>query len=111
MLPIYLWIVTGLPVLRQPLFVGAWLAVIAFLMISSVATLGWGLLRPRRSIRIEVLAMLCLAGAAMLTEPWLSMIGICVLYIALLPYGIWSYARVKQRRVGLASDAQGQNAA
>ncbi|MEY4160809.1 MAG: CDP-diacylglycerol--serine O-phosphatidyltransferase [Pseudomonadota bacterium] len=111
MLPIYLWIVTGLPMLREPLFIGAWLAVIAFLMISSLPTLGWGLLRPRRSIRIEVLAVLCLAGAAMLTEPWLSLIGICALYIVLLPYGLWSYGKVKQRRAELLSDAPGLPAA
>ena len=103
MLPMYLWIVSGEPELRHPIVVGIWLTAIAFLMISSVATLSWSSLRPRRSIRLELLALLCLVGAAMLTEPWLTLIGICVLYLALLPYSMWSYARVRRRRAAQAS--------
>ena len=105
MLPIYLWIVTGWEQLRSPLLVGSWLTVIGFLMISSVATMSWGSLRPRRSIRLELLAVLCLIGAALLTEPWLTLIGICVLYLALLPYGVWSYARFKRRRAAQPQSA------
>ena len=98
MLPMYLWIVTERSEFRHPIAVGIWLVLMAFLLISSVATLSWTSLRPRRSIRLELLVVLGLVGAALLTEPWLTLIGICVLYLATLPYGIWSYARVKQRR-------------
>lgn len=112
-LPMYLWIIAGqpagadqvlvggwlqLPDFREPLLVGAWLVVIAFLLISNAATLGWGALRPRRSIRLELLAVVGLVGAAALTEPWFTLIGICVVYLALLPVGWISYARVKRQR-------------
>jgi CDP-diacylglycerol--serine O-phosphatidyltransferase len=70
-----------------------------FLMISSVATLTWGRLRPRRSMRLEVIAAFGLTGAALLTEPWLTLIGICAVYLLLIPLGIVLYARVKQRAV------------
>ncbi|MEO7384920.1 MAG: CDP-diacylglycerol--serine O-phosphatidyltransferase [Novosphingobium sp.] len=106
MLPIYLWIVTDWPELRNPFLVGGWLVAIAFLLISSVATISWGSLRPRRSIRLELLLVLCLVGTAALTEPWFTLIGICAAYIALLPYGMWSYARVKRRRAALAKEEQ-----
>ena len=101
-LPLYLWIVTGRAEFREPILVGIWLAVIAFLMISSVATLSWGSIRPRRSMRLELLALVGLVGAAALTEPWLTLIGICVVYLAMLPVGIFSYSKVKRQRAARA---------
>lgn len=96
-LPLYLWIATGDDLFRQPVIVGPWLVAMGFLMISNVATVTWGRLRPRRSLRLEVIAAFGLIGAALLTEPWLTLIGICVVYLALLPVGIVLYARIKQR--------------
>ncbi len=101
-LPLYLWIATGNDLFREPVIVGPWLVAMGFLMISNVATVTWGRLRPRRSLRLEVIAAFGLTGAALLTEPWLTLIGICVVYLALLPVGIVLYARVKQRGVPAA---------
>lgn len=97
-LPMYLWIATGRAEFREPMVVGCWLALIAFLLISNVATLSWTSLRPRKSIRLELLALLGLVGAALLTEPWLTLVGLCVAYLLALPYGIWSYAKIKRQR-------------
>lgn len=96
-LPLYLWIATGNDLFRQPVIVGPWLVAMGFLMISNVATVTWARLRLRRSMRLEVIAAFGLIGAALLTEPWLTLIGICVVYLALLPVGIVLYARIKQR--------------
>ena len=63
-LPVYLWIATQEPIFREPLVVAIWLALIAFLMISNLATLSWGSIRPRRSIRLEAIA---LAGKTRIT--------------------------------------------
>jgi len=46
-LPFYLWQATGLEAWREPLLVGPWVALIALLMISNLATLSWGSMRPR----------------------------------------------------------------
>lgn len=97
-LPIYLWITTDRPEFREPILVGLWLALIAFLMISNVATLGWNAIRPKRSIRMELIALFGLVMAALLTEPWLTLVGICLVYLALVPVGIISYAKVKRQR-------------
>ncbi len=97
-LPLYLWMVTGRPEFREPIVVGIWLVAIAFLMISSVATLSWGSIRPRRSMRLELLALVGLVGAAALLEPWFTLIGICVVYLAMLPVGIVRYSRIKRQR-------------
>ena len=97
-LPIYLWIVSGWELFRNPRLVGAWLVIIALLLISSLATLSWGAIRPRRAIRLELIAVAGLLVAALLSEPWWTLIGICLVYLAVLPVGWFSYARVKRRR-------------
>ncbi len=98
-LPMYLWIATGDEQFRNPVFGGLWLFAMAVLMISSVATFSWGrLLRPRKSFRLEVIALFGLVAAAALTEPWLTLIGICAVYLALMPVSMALYARVKRRR-------------
>ena len=97
-LPLYLWIVTADELFRDPILVGAWLVAMAFLMISSLPTLTWGKLRLRKNFRLEALLLFGLVGAALLTETWWTLIGICAVYLALLPIGWISYARVKRQR-------------
>lgn len=109
MLPMFLWFVTQRSELRQPVFVGLWLVAIAFLMISSVATLSWGKMRPRRGIRLWLVMVLGLVGVALLTEPWWTLIAICAVYLLLLPYGMISYARVKRRRAMSAGEPASQS--
>lgn len=102
-LPIYLWLVTGQTFFRAPLVVSAWLVVMAFLLISAVPTLSWGKLRPRRHVRLEVIALFGMVGAALLTEPWWTLIGISVVYLALLPVAMLLYARVRRQRAARAA--------
>ena len=96
-LPMYFWILTGQEEFAAPVLVSGWLVLIAFLMISSVPTLSWGRMRPRRTIRLEVLAIAGLVVAGLIAEPWLTLIGICVVYLALLPVGFIAYARFRRR--------------
>ena len=83
--------------LRNPILVGIWLATIAVLMISNIATPSWTSLRPRRGIRLEVLAFVGLLFAALLVEPWWTLSAICAGYLLLLPYSLLRYARFKRR--------------
>ena len=96
-LPMYLWIVTGRNDFAEPLPVGLWLIAIAFLMISSLPTLSWGRLRPRRRFRLEVLALAGMVIAGLLAEPWLTRAGITVTYLLLIPIGAIAYYRIKRR--------------
>jgi CDP-diacylglycerol--serine O-phosphatidyltransferase len=97
-LPMYLWIETGREQFAEPILVAAWLLGIAFLMISSVPTLSWSKLRPRRRIRLELILVVSLVVAALITEPWLTLIGICAAYLLTIPIGLVAYARFKRRR-------------
>lgn len=96
--PVYLWLATGEEFFRQPLLVGPWMALIAVLMISNMATFSWNSLRPRRSIRLEVIFVAGLVFAALLVEPWWTLAVICIGYIALMPLALIRYANVKRQR-------------
>ena len=98
-LPMYLWIATeGEPVFRHPVLVAVWLVAIAVLMISNLATMSWTSIRPRRNIRLEAIALAGLVFAALLTEPWWTLVGLCLVYLALMPLAIVRYGRIKRQR-------------
>jgi len=97
-LPLYLWFITGNDWFRYYGVVAPWVGVIAFLMISNVATFSWSSLRLRRNIRLEAIAVFGLLAAALLTMPWITLAAISAFYMALIPLGMWSYAKVKKRR-------------
>lgn len=96
--PVYLWFQTGNEAFRHPVMLALWLTLIAVLMISNIATLSWGSLRPRPGIRLGVLALAALAFAGLLIEPWWVLTAICAIYLALIPYGLLKYRRVRLRR-------------
>lgn len=108
-LPMYLSFVTDRPEFSDPRLVGAWLVAIAFLAISKLPTLSWSKLRPRRSLRLGLIAVAGLLVALLLTEPWLALIAISAIYLALIPVGIIAYARVRRRRAARQQErANGQ---
>ena len=97
-LPFYLWLASGEDLFREPLAVAIWMAVIAFLMISNMATLSWTSLRPSRHVRLEVILLGGLLFAALLSEPWWSLALISIGYLLLMPYGVWKYRRLRRQR-------------
>jgi CDP-diacylglycerol--serine O-phosphatidyltransferase len=98
-LPMYLWIATGNDLFKQPVLVAVWMVAIAALMISNLATLSWTSIRPRRNIRLEAIALAGLVFAALLTEPWWTLVGLSVVYLALMPLAVVRYGRIKRQRV------------
>jgi len=96
--PFYLWIETGQTIFRNSVLLAAWLTLIAGLMISNLPTLSWASLRPRRSIRLPLIAFVALIFAALLLEPWWTLAAISAGYLALMPYGLVKYGRIKRRR-------------
>lgn len=97
-LPVYLWLETAAPLFRNPWLVAGWLVLIAFLMISSIATLSWKSLRPSKDLRLMMIALVGVMFAGLLLETWWTLTLICVIYLALMPLGIVRYARIKQQR-------------
>lgn len=109
--PFYLWIGTGNDFFRSPIVMTIWLTVIAVLMISNIATLSWASLRPRKTIRLGLIAFTGLAFAALLMEPWWTLAAISIVYLALMPYGLIKYGRIKRRRQELGRQEQLASAA
>lgn len=98
MLPIYLWFVTDEPLLRSPWIAGPWLALIALLMVSSLATFSWSSLRLRRNIRFEAIVIVVAIGAALISAPWQTLIVVCVGYLVTLPLSVRAYGKIKRQR-------------
>ena len=101
--PIYLWFVTGEELFRSWYVTLPWVLLVAALMISSVATYSWSSLRVRRGSRLVALAGAGLIGAALIRAPWHTLLAISIAYLAMLPFAIASYDRVKRRRAGPAA--------
>lgn len=103
--PIYLWLVTGNTLFQDWRLVMPWTLFIAMLMISSVPTYTWGSIRIRRGWRIFALAGVALFGAALLNEPWLTLLAISAIYLAVIPFSMIGYAQVRRRRATAAGRA------
>ena len=102
LVPVYLWLVTGSQWFRSWIVTLPWMIFVALLLISNVATFSWGSLRLRRSWRLFALAGVGLLVAALITEPWLTLLAISAVYLALIPFSVAAYGRVKRRRAGPA---------
>ena len=97
-MPFYLWLETGEEIFRDPIVLSIWVAAIAVLLISNMATLCWTAIRPHRDIRLPLLAVAALAFAALMLEPWWTLTVITAGYLALMPYALIRYGKVKRRR-------------
>ena len=98
LLPMFAWFWSGEDALRQPLAVAIWTAVVAVLLISSMATFSWSSLKLRRNIRFEALAVAVVLMAALVSAPWQTLTAVCAIYLALLPFSLMSYARIRRLR-------------
>lgn len=98
LMPLMLWFVTGQPIFREWYVTMPWMLVVAFLMISSLPTFGWGAFRLRRSIRLEAIAAIALVGAALMTAPWHTLLAFILAYLISIPFSAIAYGKVKRAR-------------
>jgi len=106
--PIFFWLVTGNDWFQSWYVVMPWTLLIATLMISNLATFSWSSIRIRREWRLFALAGVAVLGAALLTAPWHTLLVVALLYLAMIPFSLASYARVRRRRA--TAHARGQAA-
>ena len=102
--PLYLWLVTDNSWFREPFVVAPWAGLIAFLMISNVATYSWGSIRLRRHVRLEAILLAALIGTALFSDPWITLTGVSALYLIMIPFSIRSYAKIKRLRAAQPAD-------
>ncbi|MEM6856541.1 MAG: phosphatidylcholine/phosphatidylserine synthase [Pseudomonadota bacterium] len=106
--PFFVWQETEIALLREPVFMTVWVSIIAILMISNMATLSWAAVRPRKGIRLGLIALLTLGFAALLLEPWWTLAGLSAGYLALMPYALFKYGRIKRRRLKTKATAEAE---
>lgn len=97
-IPIYLWLITGMPLFQEWPLVMAWTLFIAVLMISSLPTYSWTSIRIRPEWRLFALAGVALFVGALLTAPWMTLLALSALYLVMIPAALTSYTKVKRRR-------------
>lgn len=104
LLPIFLWTASDgqWEWLRDYRLVAAWAALCAFLTISSLATFSWGSLRLRRNIRLEAIVFIAILGGALVSAPFETLSVAALVYLAMIPFSMMSYARVRRQRVRAA---------
>jgi CDP-diacylglycerol---serine O-phosphatidyltransferase len=100
LLPIYLWLASGREWtwLQDYRLVAPWAALIAFLAISSLATFSWTSFRLRRNVRLEAIFVIAIVGGALFSAPWETLSALALVYLALIPFSIASYAKVRRQR-------------
>lgn len=96
--PLVLWIEIGEPFLREPVFLAIWVSVIAALLISNMATLSWTAIRPQRDVRIWIIALVGIIFAGLLLETWWTLTAISAAYLALMPYALFKYGKIKREK-------------
>jgi CDP-diacylglycerol--serine O-phosphatidyltransferase len=105
LLPIYLWLASDRQWewLQDYRLVAPWAALVAFLVISSIATFSWGSLRLRRNVRLEAIVVIALIGAAVISAPWETLSVIALVYLLLIPFSMASYARIRRLRASASA--------
>lgn len=98
LLPVYLELWLGSAARLHPIAMAIWAGLVAFLMISNVATFGWSSIRLRPSYRLAALLGVGLVGAALLSEPWATLSITAMIYALVIPFSILSFARIKRQR-------------
>ena len=100
LLPIIVWLASERQWtwLADYRIVAPWAAFVAFLAISSLATFSWGSLRLRRKVRLEAIVVIALLGGALVSVPWQTLTVCGIAYLAMIPFSVMSYARIKRQR-------------
>jgi len=107
LLPILLWLASdGIwPWLKDVRVVAPWSAFSAFMIISSIATWSLGSLRLRRNVRFEALVLIVILGGALISAPWETLSVVVIVYLAMIPFSMARYARVRRQRSSAPSQS------
>lgn len=98
LMPIFLWLSTGWELARDWRIVLPWAIGCAFLMVSNLPTLGWKRMRVPPSLRLLAIGAAGMVAALLFTAPWPVLLGLGVAYLAMVPVGWASYARITRLR-------------
>lgn len=85
--------------LRTPLLVGLWLVLIAALTVSRIPTFSLKKVRVPQVMVLPVLLAVGVATTALVTEPWLTLVVVALVYLASIPFSIRATMRLRRAMV------------
>lgn len=97
LLPVILWLATGIELFQRTYVVAPWTIIVALLMISDLPTYGWTSFRLRKGWRLPALLVIALIGTSLFVTPWATLSGLIILYAIGIPFASRSYARLRRR--------------
>ena len=97
LLPLILWLATGLDIFQRTYVVAPWTIIVALLMISDLPTYGWTSFRLRKGWRQTALLLIALVGTSLFIAPWPTASALIVLYAIMIPFASRSYAKIRRR--------------
>ena len=81
----------------RPSVVSVFLLGVAFLMVSTIPTFSFKKVRIPNAWVLPVLLIVGLLAAFLVTEPWLTLVGLGFAYLALIPISIRAFRRLKRQ--------------
>lgn len=94
--PLFFWIWSGDDIFRSPWVVAPWTALVAILMVSSLATWSAASLKLRERVRFEAVVVLVVIAAAVVSAPWPALSVVALLYLASIPLAMRHYRRIRR---------------
>jgi CDP-diacylglycerol--serine O-phosphatidyltransferase len=107
MTPVILFFQTGCYSFLNPWFISGGLLVAGVLMISTIRTFSSKILEISKAPAVITLSAISVFVICLITEIWLTLTILVMLYLFLIPYGIYKYAQTKKEEdsVGAATNA------
>ena len=95
-LPLIAWLHAGNEVFQSPVVVGAFLLMSSIMMVSQVPVFSGKRLRLKPQWVIPMMSVLGAFAAFLVTDPWLTLSLVGVVYILFIPISFWSFRRLKR---------------
>jgi CDP-diacylglycerol--serine O-phosphatidyltransferase len=105
--PIILFFQTGSYAFLNPWFIFGGLLVSGVLMISTIRTFSSKILEINKAPAVVTLLAISVFVICLITEIWLTLTILVILYLFLIPYGVYKYAQTKKEEdhIDTATDA------
>jgi CDP-diacylglycerol--serine O-phosphatidyltransferase len=105
LLPLILAIQFGDGIFSQPGLVAVVLLGVSFLMVSKIPTYSFKKIRVPHKWVMPILLLVGLLAAFLVTEPWLTLAVVGLLYLASIPWAVASFRRLKAQAEQMADPA------
>lgn len=85
--------------IAHPAFIGPWILLIAGLMVSRIPTFALKRLRIPNQFVLPVLLAVVVVAAGLATEPWFTILGIGLVYLASIPLAMRAAGRLRRAMI------------